>query len=199
MKGARQNRQVAAERRGSPGVENSVESLFFDGWKGLLGTLIAAPVLYALVVLAVRVSGKRTTGEMNNFDWIVTVAIGSIVASGIVIERVAIAEAASAVFALIALQYALTKLSQRSSVVDRTVKARPKLLAFDGALLSDALASERVTEDELMAKLRGHGIARLSDVGAVVLENDGTFSVLHRRTTARGRDDRVLPDELRAA
>ena len=176
-----------------------MENVLFDGWKALGATLIAAPLLYALVVVGVRLSGKRTTGQMNNFDWIVTVAIGSITASGIVIDKVSVAEAGLAITLLLGMQWSLTKLTQRSRRADQAVKAAPRLLVLDGVILDEALSDERVTRDEVMAKLRGQGIARLSEVGAVILENDGTFSVLHRQETDRGTDDDVLPEDLRAA
>ena len=175
-----------------------ISQVFFDGWQGLLSAAIAAPVLYALVVVAVRVSGKRTTGQMNNFDWIVTVAMGSIVASGIVIDKVSVTDAALAIVVLLSMQWALTKASQRSGRIDGVVKSAPRLLMLDGAFLRDAMRAERVTEDELTAKLRGQGIARLSEVSAVILENDGTFSVMERKETDRGADDVVVPERLRA-
>lgn len=160
-------------------------AIFFDGWESLAQTALLTPLLYLTVVLAIRVSGKRTTGQMNNFDWIVTVAIGSITASGIVIERVSYAEAGLAIAILIALQYALTKLVWRSERAARIVKSRPRLLVEDGHLNRDALKAERISEDEIHAALRQAGIPSLHGVRWMALENDGNFSVL----TREGADD----------
>ena len=162
-----------------------MENVLFDGWTALAKTAIATPILYALVVVAVRASGKRTTGQMNNFDWIVTVAIGSITASGIVIEKVSYAEAALAILILMAMQWALTKLVWTSKRVARVVKSRPRLLVEDGRLYQDALRAERITEDEIHAALRQAGVPSLVGVRYMALENDGNFSVI----TRGGADD----------
>ena len=161
------------------------DAIFFDGWASLGQTAILAPLLYLTVVAAIRVSGKRTTGQMNNFDWIVTVAIGSITASGIVIEKVSYAEAALAIAILMGMQWALTKIVRRSARVARIVKSRPRLLVEDGRLYEDALRAERITEDEVHAALRQAGVPSLLGVRYMALENDGTFSVV----TRSGADD----------
>lgn len=172
-------------------------AIFFDGWQGLLQTAILAPLVYFAVVAAIRLSGKRTTGQMNNFDWIVTVAIGSIMASGIVIERVTLSEALLAIFMLIGLQWALTKLVRRNRHLSRAVKSRPRILIEDGALREEALAKERVTEDEVHAALREAGIPSVRWVRWMALENDGNFSVITRGDAAglaAGGEDDVMAE-----
>ena len=173
-------------------------NVFFDGWEGLLDVLVCAPILYALVVLSVRLSGKRTTGQMNNFDWIVTVAMGSIVASGIVINSVSIAEAGLAVVTLLLLQYAVTRLAKRSERFDQIMKANPSVLIARGAVQEEALRENRITREELNAALRHEGYVRLDEVGWMILENDGTFSVIPRDAAARS-DGSIVPDDLGAA
>ena len=173
-------------------------SIFFDGWEGLLDVLVCAPVLYALVVLCVRLSGKRTTAQMNNFDWIVTVAMGSIVASGIVINTVSIAEASLAIVTLLLLQYAVTRLAKRNARFDRTMKANPSVLIARGMVQEDALREARITREEVNAALRSRGITRLDEVGWMILENDGTFSVIGRDAAARS-DGSIVSDEVSAS
>lgn len=63
-------------------------AVLFDGWEGIINFFLAAPVMYMPVILAIRITGKRSTSQMNNFDWIVTVAIGSLTASEIIIDSV---------------------------------------------------------------------------------------------------------------
>ncbi len=79
---------------------------------------------------------------------------------------------------LIALQFMIAWLSVRIRAVDRLVKSEPTLLLYRGAFLPRALRRERVTEGEVRAAVRGHGIASLAAVEAVVLETDGSFSVV---------------------
>ena len=176
---------------------NEKDRIFFAGWEGVLEVLISAPIIYALVVLFVRASGKRTTGQMNNFDWIVTVAMGSIVASGIVINTVEVAETAAAVAVLIGLQYVVTQLTQRSGWVSSAIKSKPRVLIDRGEVDEHALGAERITRDELAAALRQHGIARLDAIEWLVLENTGQFTLVTKETARAGVDSIVRTEGMR--
>lgn len=140
--------------------------------------LIAVPLLYVVVIAFVRISGKRSASQMNNFDWIVTVAMGSLVGSGIILRDVGLIEAALAVGLLLACQFALTWSVIRSDRLSSLVKASPRLLVCHGKILHDALRDERVSEQELMASIRGEGLPNLEDVTAVILETDATMTVM---------------------
>lgn len=148
-----------------------------DGGK-FFRTLVAAPLLYMVVVGFIRVSGKRSTSQMNNFDWIVTVAMGSLVASGIISENVGVLESMFAIALLLLAQYLLTWSVIRSDALATVVKASPRLLLFRGEILPDALRAERISRRELLSAIRDEGLPNLDDVTAVVLETDGTFSVI---------------------
>ena len=105
-----------------------LSSAMFDGWEGIIKVLMAVPIMYIAVVGAIRITGKRSTSQMNNFDWIVTVAIGSLTASGIILDSVTVLEALTAIACLLAAQYILTKIVARSELVTKLVKASPALL-----------------------------------------------------------------------
>jgi uncharacterized membrane protein YcaP (DUF421 family) len=154
--------------------------MFFDNWFGLLRVLVVGTLAYASLVLLLRVSGKRTLSKMNAFDLVVTVALGSTLATVLLTQDVALLEGVLAFGLLIGLQLAITWLSVRSERVQGLVKARPRLLVHRGRLLSDALRAERVTREEIGAALRAQGVGELEAADAVVLETDGTFSVLQR-------------------
>jgi uncharacterized membrane protein YcaP (DUF421 family) len=152
----------------------------FDGWGGVLRVLVVGTLAYAVLVAALRVSGKRTLSKMNAFDFVVTVALGSTLATVLLSEEVALAEGVAALGLLIALQYAITFASVRSDRVQGWVKGEPTLLARDGRLLPQAMHRARVTRAEVDAALRAAGIAALGDAGAVILETDGSISALPR-------------------
>jgi uncharacterized membrane protein YcaP (DUF421 family) len=172
------------------------QGIFFDGWEGLNEVLIAAPVLYVLVVIGVRLSGKRTSAKMNNFDWIVTVAMGAIVGSGIVQKQVSIAEAALAAGLLLLMQWLFTKAASKSYLFGRVLKSEPRLIAARGRLIRSACAKERITEDEITAALRQQGYASLDEVAWVILENSGSFSVVPRDKHDLA-DAQTVPPRLR--
>ena len=152
--------------------------MFFDNWFGLLRVLVITPLAYLALISLLRVSGKRTLSKMNAFDFVVTVALGSTFATIILSADVALIEGVLAFFMLIASQFVITWLSVRSGTVKRFVKSEPSLLFHNGDFLAGAMKRERVTQEEVLAAVRESGKGSLEAVGAVVLETDGTFSIL---------------------
>ncbi len=124
---------------------------------------------------------------MNAFDFVVTVALRSTLATVLLSKDVALVEGVVAFTLLVGAQYLITWLSVRSSVVRQLVKSEPSLLFHDGDFLASAMKRERVTEDEVLAAVRQQGKPSLDQVGAVVLETDGTFSILSSSTTEEAR------------
>lgn len=152
--------------------------MFFDSWMGLLRTAIVGICAYAALLLLVRISGKRTLSKMNAFDLIVTVALGSTLATILLSKDAVLAEGVLALALLIFLQFSITWLSVRSAPVSRLVKAEPRLLFHRGEFLRGAMKKERVNEGEVLQAMRSQGLSSLEEVAAVVLETDGSFSVL---------------------
>jgi uncharacterized membrane protein YcaP (DUF421 family) len=153
-------------------------STFFDSWAVVARTLVIGVLAYAILVFWLRISGKRTLSKWNAFDFIVTIALGSTLASILTSNNVALTQGALALGLLVGLQFAITWLAVRLGWLRRLIKSEPTLLLRDGCVLHDVLRRERVTESELHAAVRSQGIASLEDVAAVVLETDGTFSVV---------------------
>ncbi len=156
----------------------------FAGWAGLGRTALVGVLAYLALVVLLRVSGKRTLSKMNAFDLVVTVALGSTLASILTSQSVALAEGLVAFTVLITLQFSVAWASSRSAGISRVVKSEPALLVYRGELLVDALRRERVARDEVLAALRREGAPALDAVEAVVLETDGSFSVV--RLSERG-------------
>lgn len=154
--------------------------MFFDSWESLGRIALTGALAYAALVVLLRISGKRTLSKMNAFDLVVTVALGSCLATVILSKDVALADGVVGVGLLIALQYAVTWLSIRSSAVSDLVKSEPALLVRRGEMLRSALRRERVLESEILAAVREQGLASLAQVEAVVLETDGSLSVIQR-------------------
>ncbi len=152
--------------------------MFFSTWGGLGRIVVVGVLAYVALVFLLRISGKRTLSKMNAFDFVVTVALGSTLATILLSKDVPLAEGVLAFALLIALQYVIAWFSVRSRTVSRFVKAEPTLLLYGGAFCDDALHRERVTEGEVRAAMREAGAASLSEVTAVVLEPDGSFAVV---------------------
>ncbi len=109
--------------------------MFFDGWLGIGRVILVGVLAYLALIVLLRVSGKRTLSKMNAFDLVVTVALGSMLATVLLSSSVALLEGITAFALLILLQYVIAWLSVRSSAVSRLVKAEPALLAYNGRLL----------------------------------------------------------------
>lgn len=158
--------------------------MFFDGWAGIGRVLLVGTLAYAALVLLLRLSGKRTLSKLNAFDLVVTVALGSTLATVLLSKDVALAEGVVAFVLLVSLQFVVAWLSVRSPVVGRLVKPEPRLLFFRGEFLRDAMRRERVTEGEVIAAIREQGVPAVEGVEAVVLETAGTFTVLRKSDAA---------------
>lgn len=152
--------------------------MFFDSWFGLLRVLVVGTAAYASLVLLLRVSGKRTLAKLNAFDLIVTVALGSTLATVLLSESVALVEGLTAFALLAGLQYVVAWLSIRSPRFSGFVKSEPTLLLHHGRFLDDAMRAQRVTRAEVLSALRSSGAVEPGQVAAVVLETDGSLSVI---------------------
>ncbi len=151
--------------------------MYFDSWNGLVRVAVVGTCAYVALLALLRISGKRTLAKLNAFDFVVSVALGSTLATVLLSSSVALVEGVTALALLVALQYAVAWASVRSRRVERFVKSEPTLLYREG-FLHEAMRRERVTEDEVKQAARGQGHANLGSVGAVVLETDGTLSLL---------------------
>ncbi len=151
--------------------------MFFDNWYGIARVLVVGPLAYVALVLMLRASGKRTLSKMNAFDFVVTIAIGSMLASTILTSSIALVEGVLGMGMLILLQFVITWLSVRDQRISRLVKGEPSLLFHQGAFLESQLMWTRVTKSEVQAAVRQQGHASMEEIGSVVLETDGSFSV----------------------
>jgi uncharacterized membrane protein YcaP (DUF421 family) len=156
--------------------------VLFESADSLLPSVLVAVVAYVALIVVVRTAGKRTLAKLNAFDFLVTVAFGSILASAMVDDSVSATEAALAFVILAGLQATVAALSSRWRGMRSVVTARPVALVVDGVVRHDALRHVRVAIDDVREVVRGSGIADLGEIRAVVLESNGTLSVIRSRS-----------------
>lgn len=157
-----------------------LDGVFFSGWGGLLRTALVCVLGYVALLAILRISGKRSHTKMSAFDLVVTVALGSTLSTLIVSRDVALAEGVLALALLVSLQAVIAWGSSRSRLFHGLVRSEPRLLVRNGAVLSGAAGEERITEVELQAAVRASGLPSLEEAAAVILEANGTFSVVPR-------------------
>lgn len=144
----------------------------------LIHTLVVGSLSYLALIALLRISGKRTLSKWNAFDFVVTVAFGSILATALISTDVPLLQGILGLGLLIGWQFLLTWLSVRSHPFQNLIKGHPTLLLWQGEFRKEALRKARVTEGEVKAAVRSNGGSVLEQVAAVVLETDGTFSVI---------------------
>ena len=158
-----------------------IEDMLFQSWSDLFRVVLVGTLAYVALVAMLRISGKRTLAKLNAFDLVVTVAIGSTLATILLSKTVTLFEGLTALLLLIGLQYAVAALSVRSRRFARLVRSEPSLLLRDGAPLEDAMRRARVTHTDLETVAREAGHGSLEGLEAVILESDGSFSVVPAR------------------
>jgi uncharacterized membrane protein YcaP (DUF421 family) len=117
---------------------------------------------------------------MNAFDFIVTIALGSCLATVSLNKNVALTDGVLVFLILIFLQFIITTLSARFETVKYIVTNKPVLLVFKGEILYDVMKRERITKDELFAAARSNGVTQLEDLAVVVLETTGDITVIKK-------------------
>lgn len=154
------------------------KNMLFQNWEGIVRTLVVGVLAYVTLILFLRISGKRTLAKLNAFDLVVTVALGSTLSAILLQESIALAEGAVALGLLIAMQYLVAFTSVRWQTFAKAVRSEPALLIRSGQFCDAAMRRERITRDEAMSAVRASGGQDVDEVQAVVLESDGTLSVV---------------------
>lgn len=149
--------------------------------------------VYATLLLFTRVAGLRSFSKLSSFDFAITVAIGSVVATVILSENPPLVQGIAGLATLFAIQSIVSTLRNRSGRVRQAVDNAPLLLMAGEEVLPENLREAQITRDDLRAKLREANVLHPGQIRAVVMESTGDVSVLH--APADGPD--LDPDVLR--
>ncbi len=160
--------------------------MWFSTWSDVLRVLLVGPASYGAVVVMLRLSGKRTLAKLNAFDLVVTVALGSTLATIFLSKDVAWVEGVVALAVLAFLQLLVALFTTRVPVGRSIVTSRPTLLLTDGQVIEEALIQQRLARAEILQAIRASGVGDVGAVEAVVLESDGTLSVITRSAAGDG-------------
>lgn len=133
---------------------------------------------YIGLIILLRISRKRTLSQLNMFDFVITVAFGSVLSTILLNSNTSLLEGLLAFALLILFQFIITLLSVRSKSFSQMIKAEPPLLFQEEQFYRTAMKTKRVTEDQMLQSVRKQGIGTLSEVKAIVPETDGTLSII---------------------
>jgi uncharacterized membrane protein YcaP (DUF421 family) len=148
-------------------------------WHDAAMTVVSAGGIYLAVILYTRMAGLRSFSKMSSFDFAMTVAVGSLIATTVLTKDPPLLQAAAALAALYLLQIAVARLRIRVQATRKAVDNQPILLMEDGRFREGAMRTAGVTQGDVVAKLREANVLRLAQVRAVVMETTGDVSVLH--------------------
>ncbi|MGO2339028.1 MAG: DUF421 domain-containing protein [Psychrobacter sp.] len=155
-----------------------MDIIFFDNIDKLGRIVLTAVMVYMLIVITTKISGKRSTSQLNNFDWIVTVMIGSLGASTILLKDIPFVEGAASIITLYVLQFLVTKYASISPPFSDVILSEPRIVFYQGQFLYDAMRDERLTRQELESAMRADGINSFADVEAIVFESDAKLTII---------------------
>jgi uncharacterized membrane protein YcaP (DUF421 family) len=150
----------------------------YPGGHVLINIALRTTVIYAVVLLGMRISGKREVGQMTPFDLTLLLLLSNAVQNAMTGTDTSVLGGVVAAATLLLLNYVIAELSGGNRRFRKLVQGQPSLLVHDGTIIAAHMAREHVSMDELQQSLREHGIAGLTEVALAVLEVDGSISVL---------------------
>lgn len=145
----------------------------------LIGGVLLSVLAVAWVILLIRFIGLRSLSKMTSYDFVITLATGSLVAQAAGADQWSgYVQALTAIGALMLLQAGLELARRRGDRIGSIITNEPVLLAREGRFIDRAMRRTRTTRAEVFAKLRARGIADIAQVSAVILETTGDLSIL---------------------
>jgi len=150
----------------------------FPGVHVLLEIALRTAAIYCVVLLGVRLSGKREVGQMTPFDLTLLLLISNAVQNAMTGPDTSLTGGIVAAATLLVLNYVVAELSGGNRRFRKLIQGQPSLLIHDGEVMTAHMAKEHISMDELQRALREHGIGSYHDVALAVLEVDGSISCL---------------------
>lgn len=168
-------------------------TFLFREWETIARIALIGVSGYVALLVLVRASGTRTLGQLTPFDAIITVTLGSAFGRVLTAENVGLVEVLATFLVLVMLQWTAAVLQQRVPSVGKLLRPPPLLLLHRGDPLPAAMRRQRVTETDLFTAARESGLGSLAEAEAIILEPDGSFSVI---TSSQVGDGSALPQRL---
>ena len=163
--------------------------MFTLNWADLGRIVLIGVLAYIVLVLLLRVGGKRSLTQLNAFDLVITVSIGSVFATIIMDKSISLFDGITAFAVLIGLQWIFSKTTKESERSSELVKSDASLLYYNGEYCEKEMKNERIEKSEIMQAARMDGNISMEEVQAVVLEANGTMSILPK--SKGGKEDNL--------
>lgn len=152
--------------------------MWFSGLDPIVRILLVGTASYLILLVILRITGARSLAKLNAFDFTVTIALGSILATALTSADLSWASAATALGLLLGLQYVVARVLRAVPALRGAATASPVVIVRDGRMLEEGMRRARVGEAEVRQAARSGGYGDLGDVGAMIMETDGALSVI---------------------
>ena len=143
----------------------------------LLEKMLRPALVYAFLVVVLRVFGKRELAQLNPFDLVVLLSLSNTVQNAIIGNDNSLTGGLVGAFALLAINYLVVRFLFKHRRLDQIFEGKPTVLVEHGHIVKEALAKELLTRSELMTVLHRQGFDNLHEVDRCVLEPGGTFYI----------------------
>jgi uncharacterized membrane protein YcaP (DUF421 family) len=145
---------------------------------GLLEIAFRTFVVYLVVVIGLRIFGKRELGQMSPFDLVLILTLSNAVQNAMTGPNTSLTGGIVSAATLLFTNWLLTNLSDRVPMIGKWLEGEPSILVQDGHIFYDHMKHERVDMDELLMAVREHDLDRISQISKATLEVDGTISIV---------------------
>lgn len=162
-------------------------------FSSIIMVVVSTLGIYAALILFTRMAGVRTFSKMSSFDFAVTVAIGSLIATTILTKSPPLFQAIVAMGTLFIIQITIAGFRE-TSLVRAMVDNQPILLMKGAQMLESNMKKAKVTRNDLLGKLREANVTQFSQIKAVVMETTGDISVLHHHEEDHQLEEKLLED-----
>lgn len=153
-------------------------NLLFNDEQTLWRVMFSGIFIYFTLILIINLFGKRSISNLSMHDYVVTLAMGSIVSTTIISKDATILDGLVGVLILLALQYFVTLISTHSTRFFKTINSKPTVLFLEGEFITENLKSNRMTQDEVYSAIRMQGQTTSDNIFAVILESNGGLSII---------------------
>ncbi|MFA9460086.1 DUF421 domain-containing protein [Thiohalorhabdus methylotrophus] len=158
----------------------------------LVMVLVSVLLIYTATIFLSKIAGPRSFSEMSGFDFAVTIALGSVIASTVLTAKPPLLNGLVAILGLLTFQGGVAFLRRRYQSIQKGIDHPPLLLMAGTEILWDNMRRGQITQEDLWAQLRGANVNDIDTLRAVVLETTGHITVLHGFGQEEELDPRLL-------
>ena len=152
--------------------------LLFNDWQTIFRIILSGILIYISLILIFNLFGKRSIANLSMHDYVVTIAMGSIVGSSILSKSATLLDGLVSILILMALQFIVTYLSKLDDRFFHYLNSKPRILFIEGKFIDENMKDNRITRDEVYSAIREQGQTTSDQIFAVLIESNGNLSVI---------------------